>query len=111
MDDDQLHPFRVQVPQADMDDLRDRLARTRWPGAVVELLEVIGPLVDPRAHGGEGADAFHLVVPSIPGFGFSGPTREPGWEVPRIAGASGVHLTMLPSGSRPPSRPRRSWRR
>jgi hypothetical protein len=160
-DDAGVRPFRVQVPQADLDDLRDRLARTRWPeelpgvgwsrgvpldylrelagywadgfdwrawearlnrhpqfittvdsqrihflhvrspepealpllavhgwpGSVVELLEIIGPLADPRAHGGEAADAFHLVVPSIPGFGFSGPTRKPGWNVPRIAEA------------------------
>ena len=45
-----------------------------WPGSFVEFLEVIGPLTDPRAHGGDPADAFHLVIPSIPGFGFSGPT-------------------------------------
>ena len=47
-----------------------------WPGSVVEFLDVIGPLTDPRAHGGDPADAFHVVVPSIPGFGFSGPDRE-----------------------------------
>ena len=58
-----------------------------WPGSVVEFLEVIGPLTDPRAHGGDPADAFHLVIPSLPGFGFSGPTHEPGWDSYRIAGA------------------------
>ena len=45
----------------------------------MEFLDVIGPLTDPRAHGGDPADAFHLVIPSLPGYGFSGPTREPGW--------------------------------
>jgi epoxide hydrolase len=56
-----------------------------WPGSIVEFTKVIGPLTDPRAHGGDPADAFHLVVPSIPGYGFSGPTHEPGWNVQRIA--------------------------
>jgi pimeloyl-ACP methyl ester carboxylesterase len=58
-----------------------------WPGSIVEFLRVIGPLTDPRAYGGDPADAFHLVLPSIPGFGFSGPTRERGWDVRRIARA------------------------
>ena len=49
-----------------------------WPVSFVEFLEVIGPLTDPRAHGGDPADAFHLVIPSMPGFGFSGPTRRAG---------------------------------
>jgi len=55
---------------------------------VVEFMRIIGPLVDPRAHGGDAADAFHVVAPSIPGFGFSGPTTERGWDVKkRIAAA------------------------
>jgi pimeloyl-ACP methyl ester carboxylesterase len=58
-----------------------------WPGSVVEFLDVIGPLTDPLKYGGDAADAFHLVVPSLPGFGFSGPPREPGWDSHRIAGA------------------------
>jgi epoxide hydrolase len=159
--DGEIRPFRIEVPQADLDDLADRLDRTRWPdelpgvgwdygvpagylrdlaeywrtrydwraaearlndlpqftttidgtnvhflhvrsaepdalplvvthgwpGSVVEFLDVIGPLTDPRAHGGDPADAFHLVVPSIPGYGFSGPTTERGWHVGRIAAA------------------------
>jgi pimeloyl-ACP methyl ester carboxylesterase len=159
--DADIRPFRIAVPQADLDDLRDRLARTRWPdelpevgwsrgvplgylqelaahwrdgydwrqqearlnelphcttivdgqvihfvhapspepgalpllvthgypSSVVEFLEVIGPLTDPRAHGGDPADAFHVVAPSVPGFGFSTPVRQPGWEVARTAGA------------------------
>ncbi|AVT32351.1 epoxide hydrolase [Plantactinospora sp. BC1] len=156
-----MKPFRIEIPQADLDDLDRRLANTRWPtempdrgwergvpldylrelveywrtsydwraaeaklnsypqfsteidganvhflhvrspeptavpllithgwpGSFVEFLDVIGPLTDPRAHGGDPADAFHLVVPTLPGFGFSGPTSEPGWNVPRIAAA------------------------
>ena len=58
-----------------------------WPGSVVEFMEIIAPLTDPRAHGADPADAFHLVVPSIPGFGFSGPTQDTGWNVGRIARA------------------------
>ena len=157
----EIRPFRIEIPQDDLDDLYDRLGRTRWPdelpdvgwsrgvppeylkevadywrtsydwrewearlnefpqftteidgqnihflhvrspepdalplilthgwpGSVVEFLDVIGPLTDPRAHGGEAADAFHLVIPSLPGFGFSGPTAESGWDSYRIAGA------------------------
>jgi pimeloyl-ACP methyl ester carboxylesterase len=149
--DTEIRPFRIDIPQADLDDLRDRLHRTRWPdelpgvgwtrgvplgylkelatywadgydwrkqearlnehpqftttihganvhflhvrspepdalplilthgwpGSIVEFLQVIGPLTDPAAHGGDPADAFHLVIPSIPGYGLSGPTREP----------------------------------
>jgi epoxide hydrolase len=58
-----------------------------WPGSVAEFLDVIGPLTDPRSHGGDAGDAFDLVIPSIPGFGFSGPTRETGWDSARIAKA------------------------
>lgn len=58
-----------------------------WPGSVAEFLDVIGPLADPAAHGGDPADAFHLVIPSIPGYGFSGPVRETGWDVRRVARA------------------------
>ena len=161
-----IRPFRIDIPQADLDDLRDRLARTRWPdelpgvgwsrgvplgflkelarywrdgydwrkhearlnelpqftttidgqtihflhvrspepqalplvlthgwpGSIVEFLDVIGPLADPRAHGGDPADAFHLVIPSLPGYGFSGPTREAGWTTGRAARAWADHV-------------------
>src|SRR5205823_1759153 len=56
-----------------------------WPGSVIELLEVIGPLTDPTAHGGEAEDAFHLVLPSLPGYGFSGEPTELGWYAGRFA--------------------------
>src|SRR5213595_4337727 len=58
-----------------------------WPGSVIELLETIGPLTDPTAHGGTPGDAFHLVLPSLPGYGFSGEPTELGWESGRIARA------------------------
>lgn len=160
--DTDIRPFRIDVPQADLDDLADRLARTRWatelpsddpwargvpttylrkladhwassydwrkhearlnelpqfvttidgqrihflhvrspeegalplllthgwPGSVAEFLDVVGPLSDPRAHGGDSADAFHLVIPSIPGFGFSAPLAGAGWDGERVAQA------------------------
>ena len=58
-----------------------------WPGSVVELLDTIGPLTDPTAHGGTPEDAFHLVLPSLPGYGFSGAPTELGWDSGRIARA------------------------
>lgn len=156
-----IEPFRLSVPQDDLDDLYDRLDRTRWPaelpgagweygvpagylrelvrywrhaydwraaeaelnrwpqftttidganvhfahvrspepnatplllthgwpGSVVEFLDVVGPLTDPVAHGGDAADAFHVVIPGIPGFGLSGPTTDRGWEAGRVAHA------------------------
>jgi pimeloyl-ACP methyl ester carboxylesterase len=159
--DESIHPFRIEIPQDDLDDLHERLDRTRWPdelpgvgwaygvprdylkelagywrheydwraaearlnqwpqfttaidgahvhfahirspepdatpliithgwpGSIVEFAEVAGPLSDPRAHGGDPSDAFHLVLPSIPGFGLSGPTWETGWEFQRVAAA------------------------
>jgi pimeloyl-ACP methyl ester carboxylesterase len=157
----EIRPFTIDVPQAELDDLKERLARTRWPdelpetgwsrgvpvaylkglaeywrsgydwrahearlnqfpqfltkidgqtihflhitspepdatpllmvhgwpGSFIEFINVIGPLSDPRAHGGDPADAFHLVIPSIPGFGFSTPVTESGWDVVRTANA------------------------
>jgi pimeloyl-ACP methyl ester carboxylesterase len=156
-----ISAFRIDIPQTDLDDLRERLARTRWgaqlpgadwqrgvpvgylrelaeywagtydwraheaelnahpqfvtdidgqrlhflhvtspepgalplvvshgwPGSVAEFLDVIGPLSNPRAHGGDPADAFHLVIPSLPGFAFSTPLSGPGWDSRRIATA------------------------
>ena len=160
-DDTTISPFRIDIPDAALDDLRDRLARTRWPGelpgvgwsygvpgarprglaaywqagydwraheaslnklpqftttidgqrvhfvhvrspepgalplilthgwpgSVAEFSQLIGPLSDPRGHGGDPADAFHIVAPTLPGFGFSGPTTATGWDVSRIARA------------------------
>jgi pimeloyl-ACP methyl ester carboxylesterase len=58
-----------------------------WPGSIVEFLKVIEPLTDPTAHGGTPADAFHVVCPSLPGYGFSDKPEQPGWGVERIAAA------------------------
>jgi pimeloyl-ACP methyl ester carboxylesterase len=58
-----------------------------WPGSVVEMLGSVGPLTDPTAHGGRAEDAFHLVLPSLPGYGFSGEPKELGWEAGRVARA------------------------
>ena len=58
-----------------------------WPGSVIELLETVGPLTDPTAHGGSAEDAFHLVLPSLPGYGFSGEPTELGWDAGRTARA------------------------
>ncbi|MFD9377622.1 epoxide hydrolase family protein [Streptomyces sp. NPDC059999] len=66
-----------------------------WPGSFVEFQRVAGPLTDPRAHGGDPADAFHLVLPHIPGFALSGPTTEPGWEFQRVARAFGTLMERL----------------
>ena len=156
-----IEPFRIQIPEAELADLRERLARTRWsaeipgagwergvpvgylrelagywaesydwrkyeaelngfpqftttidgqnlhflhvrsphpgatplllihgwPGSVVEFLDVIAPLTDPVAYGADAADAFHLVIVSLPGFGFSGPVPGPGWTDGRVAAA------------------------
>ena len=160
-DDTSIRPFTAHIPQADLDDLRRRLAATRWPsrelvgdrsqgvqlatlkelvrywatdydwrkaearlnafpqfvtkidgvdihfihvksrhanampiiithgwpGSVVELLEIIDPLTNPTAHGGRAEDAFHVVVPSLPGYGFSGEPAELGWDSGRMARA------------------------
>jgi pimeloyl-ACP methyl ester carboxylesterase len=58
-----------------------------WPGSIIELLETIGPLTDPTAHGGQAEDAFDLVLPSLPGYGFSGEPADLGWNVGRVAQA------------------------
>lgn len=165
----EVRPFRIEVPQEQLDDLRDRLARTRWPvelpgsawdrgvpvpylrelaeywrsaydwraqearlntypqftttiegqdihflhvtsphsdalplvlthgwpSSVAEFLDVIGPLTDPTAHGGDPADAFHLVIPTLPGFGFAGPVREAGWTTVRTAAAWAELMSRL----------------
>jgi pimeloyl-ACP methyl ester carboxylesterase len=87
-----VHFAHVRSPEADATPL---VITHGWPGSIVEFAEVVGPLSDPRAYGGDPADAFHLVIPSIPGFGFSGPTRETGWEFQRVAGAFGELMRRL----------------
>src|SRR5262245_18172533 len=169
MTNSEISPFRIDIPQSDLDDLRDRLDRTRWPeqlpgqpwqkgapvddirelaeywrdsydwrsqekvlkqypqflteidgqtihfmhvvspepvafplilmhgwpGTVVEFLDVIGPLSDPRSYGGDRSTAFHLVIPSIPGFGFSRPLSGVGWDSRRTASAFAELMARL----------------
>jgi hypothetical protein len=66
-----------------------------WPGSFIEFLQVIGPLVDPTAHGGKADKAFHVVIPSLPGFGFSDKPTEVGWRLPRIANAWAALMARL----------------
>jgi pimeloyl-ACP methyl ester carboxylesterase len=66
-----------------------------WPGSIVEYLKVLGPLTDPKAHGGNPSDAFHVVCPSLPGYGFSDRPTEPGWGLTRIATAWTVLMRRL----------------
>jgi pimeloyl-ACP methyl ester carboxylesterase len=66
-----------------------------WPGSVIEQLKIIDPLTNPTEHGGSASDAFHLVIPSLPGYGFSGKPTEPGWDPTRIARAWIVLMKRL----------------
>jgi epoxide hydrolase len=84
IDGQRVHFLHVRSPEPDAVPL---LLTHGWPGSVVEFLDVIGPLTDPRAHGAGAAPAFHVVAPSIPGFGFSGPTTDAGWGTDRVARA------------------------
>ncbi|MFF3707592.1 epoxide hydrolase family protein [Streptomyces phaeochromogenes] len=79
-----IHFAHIRSPEPDATPL---IITHGWPGSIVEFLDVVGPLTDPRAHGGDPADAFHVVLPSIPGFGLSGPTRDTGWELRRVVAA------------------------
>ena len=66
-----------------------------WPGSVIEMLDLIGPLTDPTSHGGDAEDAFHVVIPSIPGYGFSEQPAEAGWDSGRIGGAWAELMSRL----------------
>jgi pimeloyl-ACP methyl ester carboxylesterase len=79
-----IHFIHVRSPHSDALPL---IMTHGWPGSVIELLETVGPLTDPPAHGGRAEDAFHLVLPSLPGYGFSGEPTELGWESGRIGQA------------------------
>jgi pimeloyl-ACP methyl ester carboxylesterase len=79
-----IHFLHVRSPEPDALPL---VITHGWPGSIVEFQEVIGPLTDPVAHGGDAADAFHVVCPSLPGYGFSDRPSRAGWNVPRIGRA------------------------
>ena len=80
----EIHFIHVRSPHEDALPL---IMTHGWPGSVVELLDTVGPLTDPTAHGGTPEDAFHLVLPSLPGYGFSGEPTELGWDAARTARA------------------------
>jgi epoxide hydrolase len=84
IDGQQVHFLHVRSPEPDALPL---ICTHGWPMSVFEYVDLIGPLTDPRAHGGDAADAFHVVVPSLPGVAFSGPTTKPGWDTQRIVRA------------------------
>ena len=84
IDGQRIHFLHVKSPEPDATPL---LLLHGWPGSIVEFQSVIGPLTDPRGHGGDRGPAFDLVIPSLPGFGFSGPVTEPGWGSRRMARA------------------------
>jgi pimeloyl-ACP methyl ester carboxylesterase len=87
-----VHFLHVRSPEPGA---RPLLLLHGWPGSVVEFLGLIGPLTDPRAHGADPSQAFDVVVPSLPGYGFSGPTTEPGWDSARMARAFATLMTRL----------------
>jgi pimeloyl-ACP methyl ester carboxylesterase len=92
IDGQKIHFLHVKSPEPDATPL---LLLHGWPGSVVEFTRVIGPLSDPGSHGDGSAPAFDLVIPSLPGFGFSGPVTEPGWGSRRIAGALAELMARL----------------
>lgn len=89
---EKVHFLHVRSPEPDATPL---LLTHGWPGSFVEFLDVLGPLSDPAAHGGDPADAFHVVVPSMPGYGFSGPTVNPGVDSHRVADAVAELMEQL----------------
>ena len=84
IDGQTIHFLHVRSPEPDALPL---VITHGYPSSIAEFVDLIGPLTDPRAHGGDPADAFHVVAPSLPGFGFSGPLADAGWELGRTARA------------------------
>jgi pimeloyl-ACP methyl ester carboxylesterase len=87
-----VHFIHVKSPH---EDALPMVMTHGWPGSVIELLETVGPLTDPTAHGGDAEDAFHLVLPSLPGYGFSAAPTEIGWNVGRMAQAWAALMKRL----------------
>lgn len=92
IDGQQIHAIHHRSPEPDA---RPLLLSHGWPGSIVEFLEVLGPLTDPASHGGDPADAFHVVAPSLPGYGWSGPTSERGWGPDRTGRAFAALMARL----------------
>ena len=87
-----IHFLHRRSPEANA---RPLVLTHGWPGSIVEFLKVIDPLADPAAHGGDAADAFHVVVPALPGYGFSDKPKEAGWGVERIGEAWATLMARL----------------
>jgi pimeloyl-ACP methyl ester carboxylesterase len=92
IDGDEVHFIHVKSPH---DNALPLIITHGWPGSVIELLDAVGPLTDPPAHGGRAEDAFDLVLPSLPGYGFSGEPAETGWNPARIAQAWAELMSRL----------------
>ncbi len=92
IDGEHLHFIHARSPHPDALPL---VVTHGWPGSVVEFLDILGPLTDPPAHGGDAADAFHVVCPSMPGYGWSGPTHQQGWDIRRVAEANAALMAEL----------------
>lgn len=92
VDGQNLHFIHARSPHEDAVPL---LLMHGWPGSIVEFLDVVEPLRDPDSHGGDTADTYHVIAPSLPGYGFSGPTTEPGWDPARIARAFATLMERL----------------
>jgi epoxide hydrolase len=92
IDGQNVHAIHARSPEPDALPL---VITHGWPGSVAEFLDVIEPLRDPRNHGGDASDAFHVIAPSIPGYGWSGPTSSTGWDVRRVAEAWKVLMARL----------------
>ena len=100
-----VRPFEVGFPDAELAELRRRINAARWPeretvrdgwpGSIIEQLKIIEPLTNPTAHGASASNAFHLVIPSLPGHGFSAKPTSPGWDPVRIARAWVVLMKRL----------------
>ncbi|PKV97344.1 pimeloyl-ACP methyl ester carboxylesterase [Amycolatopsis echigonensis] len=87
-----IHFLHIRSPEPDAFPL---VLTHGWPGSVLEFLQILGPLTDPRAHGGDPADAFHIVAPSLPGYGWSDKPTTTGWGVTRTARAWDTLMTSL----------------
>ncbi|MBV8951444.1 MAG: alpha/beta fold hydrolase [Actinobacteria bacterium] len=92
IDGERIHFLHVRSPEPDALPL---IITHGWPGSVVEFLDLIGPLTRPRDHGADSGQAFHVVCPSIPGYAFSGPTHDRGWDPQRIARAFATLMAGL----------------
>jgi pimeloyl-ACP methyl ester carboxylesterase len=92
IDGQNIHFLHLRSPEPDATPL---IITHGWPSTIADFQAILGPLSDPRAHGGDPADAFHIIAPSLPGYAFSGPTREQGWGVNRTARAWAELMSRL----------------